>query len=83
MEDTTISLRIKRDLRDKMKMHDEINWSAVLRRAIMENLENREKINLEKRRKASEDIDKLRKSRVFDGGRNSTEIIREWRDKRR
>ncbi|MEK6926293.1 MAG: hypothetical protein AABW50_03370 [Nanoarchaeota archaeon] len=83
MTDTTISLRINRDVKNRMKMHEEINWSAVLRRAIIENLENKEKVDLEKRRKASEEIDKIRKSGVFDGGKDSTLIIREWRNKRR
>lgn len=41
----------------------------------------KEKIDLEKRKRASEEMDKLRKSGAFDGGKNSTEIIREWRDK--
>ena len=83
MADTTISLRIGRDLKDKMKIHEEINWSAVLRRAIIENLENREKIDLEKRKIASKMMDDIRKSRIFDKGKNSTIIIREWRNKRK
>jgi len=83
MTDTTISLRIKKDLRDQMKTHEEINWSAVLRRAIIENLENKERVSLEERRKAAEMMDKIRKSGVFDGGKDSTLIIREWRNKRR
>ena len=83
MDDTTISLRINRELRDMMKSHEEINWSAILRRAIIENLKHREVIDLEKRRKASEEIDKIRKSGVFSGGKDSTLIIREWRNKRK
>lgn len=82
MVDTMISVRVDKELKEKMKSHEEVNWSAVLRRAIIENLESRKKVDFEKRRKASEEIDKLRKSGVFDGGRNSTEIIREWRNKR-
>ena len=80
--DEIISLRVNKELKERMRMHDEINWSAVLRRAIIENLQNKERINLEKRRKAGKMMDKLRKEGAFDGGRNSTEIIREWRDKR-
>jgi len=83
MEDKIISLRVSKDIKDKMEVHEEINWSAVLRRAIIENLENKENIDLEKRKKASEEIDKIRKSGVFDGGKNSTLIIREWRNKRK
>ena len=83
MDDAIISLRINKELKEKMKAQEEINWSAVLRRAITENLENKEKINFEKRKRASEEIDKIRKSGAFDGGKNSTLIIREWRNKRR
>lgn len=83
MDETTISVRIDKDLRKRMKSHEEINWSAVLRRAIIENLESKEKVDLERRKRAIEAMDKLRKSGVFDGGKNSTQIIREWRDRRR
>lgn len=83
MDDAIISVRIDKELRKKMKAQEEVNWSAVLRRAIIENLQNKEKINLEKRRKASEEIDKIRKSGVFDGGKDSVSIIREWRNKRK
>ena len=83
MTDTTISLRINKELREKMKIHEDVNWSAVLRRAIVENLENKERVDLDNRRKASEEIDKIRKSGVFDGGKDSTAIIREWRNKKR
>ena len=82
MDNTIISVRIDKELRKKMRSHEEVNWSAVLRRAIIENLESRERVNFEKRKKAFAMMDEIRKSRVFDGGRNSTEIIREWRDKR-
>ena len=80
--DEIISLRVKKQLKERMRAHDEINWSAVLRKAIIENLENRKKVNLEKRKKVFAMMDKLRKEKAFDGDRNSTEIIREWRNKR-
>ena len=82
MKDTIISLRIDENLRNKMKTHEEVNWSAVLRRAIIENLENRKKVNFQKRKEAFEMMDRLRKKRAFDGEKDSTLIIREWRDKR-
>lgn len=82
MDDAIISVRINKELRDKMKSQEEVNWSAVLRRAIIENIERGKKVNLERRKKAIAMMDKLRKEGAFDGGRNSTEIIREWRDKR-
>ncbi|MEK6830021.1 MAG: VapB-type antitoxin [Nanoarchaeota archaeon] len=83
MDDAIISVRVNKELKEKMKMQEEINWSAVLRRAIIESLQNKEKIDLEKRMRASEGIDKIRKSGIFNGGKEGTRIIREWRDKRR
>ncbi|MFH1310833.1 MAG: hypothetical protein ABIH65_00315 [Nanoarchaeota archaeon] len=83
MDDAIISLRVDKELRKKMRAQEEVNWSAILRRAIMENIENKEKVDLEKRKKAIEAMDKLRKSRAFDHGKNSTLRIREWRNKRR
>ena len=81
--DEIISLRVSKEMKEKMRSHEEVNWSAVLRRAIIENLENKERVDLEKRKRASEEMDKIRKSGVFDGGKDSTLIIREWRNKRR
>ena len=83
MDDAIISLRVDKELRKKMRAQEEVNWSAVLRRAIIENIQNKEKVNREERRKAIEEMDKLRKLGVFDGKRDSTSIIREWRNKRR
>ena len=83
MSDATISLRVDEHMHQEMKMHEEINWSAVLRKSISERLEELERIDAEKARKALASINSIRKNKVFDGGRNSTEIIREWREKRR
>jgi hypothetical protein len=86
MEEKIISTRIDKKLHEQMKIHDEINWSAVLRRAVAEKIKQSEeehKIDREKAEKASEMIDKIRESRVFDKGMNSTELIRKWRDKRK
>ena len=83
MTDATISLRVSKDIRNKMREHDEVNWSSVLRKAIAENLENRERVNLERRRKACEEMNKLVKTKAFDRGKDSVLIIREWRNKRR
>ncbi len=80
MKDEVISLRVSKNLKEKMKSREEINWSVILRNAIVETLEDQKK--MEKRRKASEDIDKIRKSGIFDSEKDSTQIIREWRDKR-
>lgn len=79
MVDVTISLRVDKKLHDQMKLHDEVNWSASLRRLIVEQLKNLERIDFLRAEHAAKEMDAIRKSKVFDKGRSSTEIIREWR----
>ena len=38
MTETTISVRIDKKVHNQMRLHDEINWSAVIRRALQEYL---------------------------------------------
>ena len=83
MTDTTISLLVDQAVHEQMKLHDEINWSAMLRKSITEQLEKLEKIDEEKARKAMKTISELRKTKQFDKGKTSMEIIREWREKRK
>lgn len=86
MTDSIISLRVNKEMLEKMRINDEINWSAFLRNCLKQNLEKLEQKNsfdVEKARKSSEDIDRMRKSKVFDGGKSSVEIIREWRNRRK
>lgn len=83
MSDTTISVRIDEHIHNEMKMHDEINWSGILRNSIVERLERLEQIDTSTAKKALQDIAELRKARTFDHGKNSTEIIRGWREKRK
>ena len=87
MTDTTISVRVDMQLHEKMKALEHINWSAVLRRALQEQIiqqQQREHVfDVERARKAARDMDRIRKSGVFSGGKTGTEIIREWRDKRK
>ena len=83
MTDTIISVRIDKNIKEKMNMQEHINWSAILRRAILQHLENENKIDLERAKKASKEIDKIRNSGIFNGGKTGTEIIREWRNKRK
>ena len=87
MEDEIISLRIDKITKERMKMLEHINWSAILRKTIKEQIERQEEkehiIDLTKARRASNLINKIRKSRTFDGGKSSVEIIREWRNKRK
>lgn len=83
MESTTISVKIDKEIYNQMKMHDYLNWSALIRRALAKELEQIERINIEKAKKAVADINRIRESRVFKGGTTGVEIIREWRNKRK
>ena len=83
MTDTTISLRVNEELHQQMKLHDEINWSGVIRNTLIQKLEQLEKIDKDLALKAAKNMDKLRQARVFNGGKSSVEMIREWRDKRK
>lgn len=87
MTDSIISLRISNEMLKQMRTNDEINWSAYLRNCLnkkLENLEETEKnFDVEKAKKALDDVNKIRKSGVFKGERTGVEIIREWREKRR
>lgn len=83
--DEIISVRVDQGLREKMKAIEHINWSAVIRRILIEKVEELKEDNfdVERAKKASESADKIRKSGIFNGGKTGTEIIREWRNKRR
>ena len=83
MSETTVSVRIGEDIRNQMRMHDEVNWSAVIRNSVVEKLDDLESIDSERAEKATQLLNELRKSKVFDKGKSGAEIIREWRDKRR
>jgi hypothetical protein len=85
MVDTIISLRIDKQIHERMKQAQHIKWSAILRQAIKQQIEMLEEnnFNFEKAKKSLEDMNKIRKSRIFDKGKSSVEIIREWRNKRR
>ena len=78
-----VSLRVGRELRNKMRMHRHINWSAIIRKALAEEIGKIHKIDRKKALEAAKDIDKIRKSRIFDRGKTGAEIIREWREKRK
>ncbi len=86
MTDSIISLRIDKETLKKMRMNNEINWSAFLRNCLNKNLEKMEsekKFDIERARKAADNMDKIRESGVFNSERTGVEIIREWREKRR
>ncbi|MEK6894328.1 MAG: hypothetical protein AABX10_02600 [Nanoarchaeota archaeon] len=83
MADEIISLRIDKSLKEKMRLYNHINWSAILRRALIEEINKMHRIDKKRAMKAALEIDKIRKSGVFNGGKTGTQIIREWRDKKR
>ncbi len=72
---STISFRISKELKEKMKSIDHINWSEVLRKTIEQVIENEEKKNLA--------VALLLNERFVltpDKGWKSTEEIRRWRE---
>ena len=83
MEEVTISLRLDKKIHQQMKQHDEINWSALLRKSIIATVNDFDSIDKNRAQKAALSIDKLRKSNAFSTGKESNVIIREWRNKRR
>lgn len=83
MAEVTISVRVDEGLHNEMKLHDEINWSAILRKAIEHRLEDLEHIDVARAEKAIADAIAVRKSGAFSSGKPSLEIIREWRTKRK
>jgi hypothetical protein len=83
MNNEVISLRVGKELRDKMKIYSHINWSAIIRSALVEELKKMNRIDKKRAIEAMKDMDRIRKSKVFDKGKSGTEIIREWRDKRK
>ncbi len=83
MTETTVSLRVNKKVHEAMKIHDEINWSAVLRKSIEKTLEQLHDVDKEKARAAAQIMDTLRLSGAFSKGKQSGEILKEWREKRR
>ena len=77
----TVSLRVPEELKRRMDEHDHINWSAVIRATLEEELDQLESRAIghavATSERLSNDIDP---ATVAD--RNTAETIREWRDKR-
>lgn len=77
----TVSLRVSDDLKEKMDEHGEINWSAVIRANIEEEIERLESRSIGHAVATSERLsNELDEGEVKD--ENTAETIREWRDKR-
>ena len=83
MADVTVSVRIEKELHNQMKLHEEINWSAIMRKSIVEQLEKQARIDVDRAQKAAQVMGLLRQAKVFGRGKSSVEVIREWRQKRR
>ena len=83
MTDAIVSVRVDKNVHNQMKLHDEINWSGVIRKSIKEQFDKTDEIDVERARRAAKAMDEIRRAKVFDLGKSSVEIIREWREKRR
>lgn len=77
----TVSLRVPDSLKEKMDEHDEINWSALLRANIEDEIERLESRNIGHAVAVSERLSgEIDEEDVAD--ENTADTIREWRDKR-
>lgn len=77
----TVSLRVPDDIKKKMDEHAEINWSAVIRANIEEEIERLESRSIGHAVATSERLS----NEIDEGeltGENTAETIRKWRDKR-
>ena len=74
---STITVRIDPQIKKRMRRYNYINWSEVVRKAILEKLEEEEKKNIAEALLLNE---KLR--RRAPKGWSSTEVIRRWRRQR-
>ena len=81
MVDAIITFRVDEQTHSLMKDHEEINWSAVLRNTVQEKLRKTEQIHEQDIRTALKNAALLRKKKVFDSGKTSLEILKEWRQK--
>ena len=77
----TISLRVPDELKKKMDEHGEINWSAVIRASIEEEIERLESRGIGHAVATSKRLSsEIGEEEVKD--ENTAETIREWRDRR-
>ena len=77
----TVSFRVPDDIKKKMEAHDEINWSAVLRQQIEEEIADLEHRNVAHAVATSERLSQeVDEDDVAD--ENTADVIREFRDTR-
>ena len=79
-----VSVKVDRELKDKMKRYSNVNLSETIREAIRREVAEEElkgrRVDPEEVREASRLTDSIRKAAE---GWNSTEEIRKWREARR
>jgi len=77
----TVSLRVPDAIKEKMDEHGEINWSAVIRSNIEEEIARLESRNIGHAVAVSERLSsEIDEERVQD--QNTADTVREWREKR-
>ena len=83
MTDEIISIRIDKTIRQKMKMHEHINWSALIRKSLVAEIQKMHLVEKNRAERAARDMDALRKIISNQNKQSGVEIIREWRKKRK
>ena len=73
----TITVRVDSEVKKRMKKYSYINWSEVVRRAILEKLEEEDRKNIAEALLLNEKL-RRRAPEHWD----STEVIKRWRRKR-
>jgi len=78
----TVSIRIPDDLKERMDEHEDVNWSAVLRKCLRQEVDERESEKVAHAVATSERLSaEIDEEEVADT--NTAETIREWRERRR
>ena len=79
-----LSVRVNRELREKMRLLSYINWSEVIREAvaqkILEEESKKRRLDTDMLLEAMEITDRIRRPSP---GWDSTEEIRKWRERRK
>lgn len=77
----TVSFRVPEEIKEKMEAHGEINWSAVLRQQIEEEIAKLEHRNVAHAVATSERLSQqIDEDDAFD--ENTADVIREFRETR-
>jgi len=82
--ESAVSIRIDPQIKAVMSLHEDVNWSGVVRNAIKKKLHELEAppIDQQRAKKALEYAAQLRKMKPV-SSKSAAEIIREWREKRK